>query len=72
VRLFAGVTRVSPGALVSRAALGPVFRAAREIIQQGTFGFSAGAATSSEVNACMGEGQRADRAAGGPGTNVPF
>ncbi len=52
----AGVTRVSLGALVTRVAFGSVYRAAREMIDHGTFGFVAGAMPSRDVDACMAGG----------------
>ena len=49
----AGVVRVSLGALVTRAAFGSVYRAAREVIEHGTFGFVSDAMPSRDVDACM-------------------
>ena len=44
-----GVRRVSTGSALSRAALGAVLRAARELRDRGTFGFNHEAAQSSEI-----------------------
>ena len=46
-----GVTRISVGAALSRAALGAVVRAAREMKTHGTFGFVNEAVSSKEINA---------------------
>lgn len=48
-----GVKRISLGSAMSRAALGGLIRAAREIQQQGTFGFLADAVPFEDVNAMM-------------------
>jgi 2-methylisocitrate lyase-like PEP mutase family enzyme len=57
----AGVRRISLGSALSRAALGAVLHAAREIRQQGTFGFVDAAASFAELNAFMQPGPtRAD------------
>ncbi|HYZ64426.1 MAG TPA: isocitrate lyase/phosphoenolpyruvate mutase family protein [Acetobacteraceae bacterium] len=48
-----GVVRISVGALLSRAALGAVFRAAREMQQHGTFNWVNDTPPTSEVAACM-------------------
>jgi 2-methylisocitrate lyase-like PEP mutase family enzyme len=44
-----GVRRVSTGSALSRAALGAFLRAARELLDYGTFGFNHDAAQSSEI-----------------------
>jgi 2-methylisocitrate lyase-like PEP mutase family enzyme len=49
----AGVRRISLGGAVARAALGGLFRAAREMAERGSFGFLTDAASISEVNSCM-------------------
>lgn len=49
----AGVKRISLGALLSRAALGGLVRAAREIKESGTFSFAADALSSAEANGFM-------------------
>ena len=49
----AGVRRVSLGAHLSRAALGAFLRAAREVKETGSFGFTADAAPSAEIGAFM-------------------
>jgi len=49
-----GVRRISVGSALSRAALGAFVRAAREMKEQGTFGFAAGAIPFGEANALMG------------------
>ena len=46
-----GVKRVSVGSALARAAYGAFFRAAKEIIQKGTFGFSSEAIAYAEANA---------------------
>lgn len=48
-----GVKRISLGAAMSRAALGALVRAAREIQQKGTFGFLAEAAAYEDISAMM-------------------
>ncbi|MFE9385590.1 isocitrate lyase/phosphoenolpyruvate mutase family protein [Streptomyces sp. NPDC007025] len=48
-----GVRRISVGSALSRAALGAVVRAAREIQESGTFTFGADAIPYAEVNALM-------------------
>jgi 2-methylisocitrate lyase-like PEP mutase family enzyme len=60
----AGVRRISLGAHLSRAALGAFLRAAREIKETGSFGFTVDAAPSAEIGGFM-----VGRAAGtaGPG-----
>ncbi len=58
----AGVARVSLGALVTRAVFRSVFRAAREVIEHGTFGFVSDAMPSRDVDACMA-GREAPRLA---------
>ena len=50
----AGVRRISLGGALARAALGGLFRAAREMAD-GRFSFLADAAPIAEVNACMAE-----------------
>lgn len=45
-----GVKRVSVGSALSRAALGAFLRAAREMREQGTFGFASEAASFAEIN----------------------
>ncbi len=52
----AGVKRISLGSALSRAALGALIRAAREIREQGTFGFAADALSSAEANGFMRPG----------------
>ncbi len=52
----AGVRRVSLGSLLSRAALGAMYAAAREVREHGTFGFAAHAMTSATANGAMREG----------------
>lgn len=60
-----GVRRISLGGLLSRLALGAVSRAAREIIERGTFGFVADAMPTPEVNARMAQPARSgDKASG--------
>lgn len=49
----AGVKRISLGGLLSRAALGGLLRATREIRERGTFGFAGDAASSAELNEMM-------------------
>ena len=49
----AGVRRISLGAHLSRAALGAFLRAAREIKETGSFGFTADAAPSAEIGGFM-------------------
>jgi 2-methylisocitrate lyase-like PEP mutase family enzyme len=49
----AGVKRISLGSALSRAALGALVRAAREIREQGTFGFAADALPYAEANGFM-------------------
>ncbi len=49
-----GVKRVSTGGWLARAAQGAFLRAARELHQRGTFGFTSEAATSREVNPMLG------------------
>jgi 2-methylisocitrate lyase-like PEP mutase family enzyme len=48
-----GVKRISLGSALSRAALGAVIRAAREIREHGTFRFADDALPSAEANALM-------------------
>jgi 2-methylisocitrate lyase-like PEP mutase family enzyme len=52
----AGVRRISLGSALSRAALGAMLRAAREIREHGTFGFIDAAASSAEISAFMQPG----------------
>jgi 2-methylisocitrate lyase-like PEP mutase family enzyme len=52
----AGVRRISLGSALSRAALGAVLQAAREIREHGTFGFIDAAASSAELSAFMQPG----------------
>jgi 2-methylisocitrate lyase-like PEP mutase family enzyme len=52
----AGARRVSLGSTLARAALGAFLRAAREVKEQGTFGFTAGAAPSAELDPFMSDG----------------
>jgi 2-methylisocitrate lyase-like PEP mutase family enzyme len=52
----AGARRISLGSALSRAALGAVLRAAREIQEQGTFGFIDAAASSAEIGGFMQPG----------------
>ena len=49
-----GVRRVSTGSALSRAALGAFLRAARELHDYGTFGFTEGAAASGEIAGMLG------------------
>jgi len=49
-----GVRRISVGSALSRVALGAFVRAAREMKEQGTFGFAEGAIPFGEANALMG------------------
>ena len=49
----AGVKRVSLGSLLSRAALGAMLAAAREVREHGTFGFASNAMTSAVANGAM-------------------
>ncbi|WP_242438998.1 hypothetical protein [Streptomyces sp. CB00455] len=49
--------RVSTGSALSRAALGALTRAAREIAGPGTFGFGADALPYAEANALLAEGE---------------
>ncbi len=46
----AGVRRISLGSALSRAALGAFLKAAREVREQGTFGFAEGAASFDDLN----------------------
>jgi 2-methylisocitrate lyase-like PEP mutase family enzyme len=48
-----GVRRVSTGSSLARAALTGLGKAAEEVLREGTFGYSKGAITFSEVNALM-------------------
>jgi 2-methylisocitrate lyase-like PEP mutase family enzyme len=48
-----GVRRISVGSTLSRVALGAFIRAAREMLQSGTFGFAREAAAFADVNAMM-------------------
>jgi 2-methylisocitrate lyase-like PEP mutase family enzyme len=52
----AGVARISLGSALSRAALGGLVRAAREILEHGTFGFAADALGFAEANGLMRPG----------------
>lgn len=52
----AGVRRISLGSALSRVALGAVLQAAREIKEQGTFGFADAAASFAELNGFMQPG----------------
>ncbi len=52
----AGVRRVSLGSSLCRAAVGAFLRAAREVREQGTFGFAADAVPFPELNALLGKG----------------
>jgi 2-methylisocitrate lyase-like PEP mutase family enzyme len=56
----AGVRRISLGSALSRAALGAVLAAAREIQAHGTFGFIDSAASSAEISAFMQPGTTGD------------
>jgi 2-methylisocitrate lyase-like PEP mutase family enzyme len=49
--LEAGVQRISTGGSIARAALGLVRRAARELLDEGTFGYAAGQIGQGELNA---------------------
>jgi 2-methylisocitrate lyase-like PEP mutase family enzyme len=53
----AGVRRISLGSALSRAALGAVLQAAREIREHGTFGFIDAAASSAELSGFMQPGR---------------
>jgi len=57
----AGVKRISLGGLLSRAALGGLVRAAREIKESGTFGFAADALPFAEANGFMRDHHSPDR-----------
>jgi 2-methylisocitrate lyase-like PEP mutase family enzyme len=46
-----GVRRVSVGSALSRAALGAFLRAAREMLEHGTFAFAGEAVSHREINA---------------------
>jgi len=52
-----GVRRISLGSSFARAAYGAFLRAAQEVRQQGTFGFSAQAVPFAQINAMFGPGQ---------------
>ncbi|MDA0997384.1 MAG: isocitrate lyase/phosphoenolpyruvate mutase family protein [Proteobacteria bacterium] len=52
----AGVKRISVGGAFARAALGAFVRAAREVREQGTFGFAADAIPGAEANRLMRSG----------------
>jgi 2-methylisocitrate lyase-like PEP mutase family enzyme len=52
----AGVARISLGSALSRAALGAVSLAAREILESGTFGFSRSALPYGQANELMSQG----------------
>jgi 2-methylisocitrate lyase-like PEP mutase family enzyme len=52
----AGVRRISVGSALARAALGAAMRAAREISEQGTFGFLADALPYAQTNELMSAG----------------
>jgi 2-methylisocitrate lyase-like PEP mutase family enzyme len=54
----AGVRRISVGGAFARAALGAFMRAAREVRDQGTFGFAADAMTGAEATRYMAETRR--------------
>ncbi|MBT2402881.1 MULTISPECIES: oxaloacetate decarboxylase [unclassified Streptomyces] len=56
-----GVRRVSTGSALSRAALGALTRAAREISELGTFGFGADALPYAEANGLLAPAPSADR-----------
>ncbi|MFD3700103.1 oxaloacetate decarboxylase [Streptomyces sp. NPDC058646] len=56
-----GVRRISTGSALSRAALGALTRAAREISELGTFGFGADALPYAEANALLAPSRSADR-----------
>lgn len=53
----AGVKRISLGSALNRAALGALVRAAREIKEQGTFGFAANVLPYAEANGFMAPAQ---------------
>jgi 2-methylisocitrate lyase-like PEP mutase family enzyme len=55
-----GVARVSVGSGLSRAALGGAMRAAREMVERGTFTFAADALPYGEANALMSSGDLHD------------
>ncbi len=48
-----GVRRISLGSALSRAALGALIRAAREVSEAGTFGFARDALPYAEANSLM-------------------
>jgi len=50
-----GVKRISVGGSLARAALGGFLRAAREIKDQGSFGYAADAVPHKEINALFGQ-----------------
>jgi 2-methylisocitrate lyase-like PEP mutase family enzyme len=52
----AGVRRVSVGGAMARAAMGALLSAGREILDQGTFGYGAGAPPAKELDAAMSRG----------------
>ena len=52
----AGVKRISVGGSFARAALGAMMRAAREVLDHGTFDYAADAASDAEIRAMMAEG----------------
>jgi 2-methylisocitrate lyase-like PEP mutase family enzyme len=53
-----GVRRISLGSALPRVALAAVVGAAREILDQGTFGFAAGALPHGEANDLVSEDTR--------------
>src|SRR5262245_8936888 len=50
-----GVKRISVGSAMARAAYGAFLRAAREVAEQGTFGFARAAVSFAEINAMLTE-----------------
>ncbi|WP_299353629.1 isocitrate lyase/phosphoenolpyruvate mutase family protein [uncultured Shimia sp.] len=56
-----GVKRISVGGSFARAALGGLNRAAREVIETGTFTYAHGAMPGSEIAAVMAPGTKGDR-----------
>ncbi len=55
--LEAGVQRISTGGSIARAALGLVRRAARELLDEGTFGYAASQIGQGELNALYSRGR---------------
>ncbi|QKW10090.1 isocitrate lyase/phosphoenolpyruvate mutase family protein [Streptomyces sp. NA04227] len=59
-----GVRRISLGSGLSRLALGAVRQAAREVLEQGTFDFAAGALPYGELNGVMASSARGEEGEG--------